>query len=274
MTPRILVGTSGWQYPEWAGVLYPHDLPRSGYLDCYAGVFPCVEVNSTYYGTPGKSSAQRTVRGARGRLAFAIKAPSEMTHQGRFGPDVVPPFLEYLEPYRAAGVLSAVLMQFPGGLHNTPQGRARIALAVEMLDGCPLAVELRHASWDTSDADHFLADMAVSRVAVDQPDLRSLSGSGRVARTGPLAYFRFHGRNAAAWFGEGRDTGDARYRYRYRGDELAPWIPIVREAAARATSTLVFFNNHPDGHAVLDAIAFSAMLGTPVSLPESGDLFG
>lgn len=274
MTPRILIGTSGWQYDEWAGVLYPREVPRTRYLDYYAGVFPCVEINATYYGTPGRHSAARAVREARGRLAFSIKAPADMTHRGRFGRDVVAPFLGYIEPYRDGGVLAAVLMQFPGGLHNTPQGRAQVALAAELLDGCPIAVELRHASWDTPEADRFLADMQASRVAVDQPELRALSRPSRLAQTGPLAYFRFHGRNAAAWFGDGRGTGEARYRYKYRAGELAPWAPIVRDAAAGATSTLVFFNNHPDGNAVLDAIAFSEMLGCPITLPESGDLFG
>jgi uncharacterized protein YecE (DUF72 family) len=135
-------------------------------------------------------------------------------------------------------------------------------------------VELRHASWDTPEADAYLRDQGVSRVAVDQPDLRGLSQSRRLALTGPLAYFRYHGRNASAWYGDERSAGDARYRYRYTAEELHPWIPTVRDSSEKATTTLAFFNNHPEGNAVLDAMNFSMLLGHPRELPRENDLFG
>ena len=32
----ILIGTSGYDYPEWKGVFYPRDLKRSDFLRFYA----------------------------------------------------------------------------------------------------------------------------------------------------------------------------------------------------------------------------------------------
>ena len=41
----ILVGTSGWSYAHWDGVLYPHGLPPARRLDCYVRRFSTVELN-------------------------------------------------------------------------------------------------------------------------------------------------------------------------------------------------------------------------------------
>ncbi|MBI5155402.1 DUF72 domain-containing protein [Candidatus Poribacteria bacterium] len=290
MTSQVLIGTSGHYYDDWHGVFYPPHLAKNQRLDYYASVFRALEINATYYGTPSPESSKRMVREAKGRLVFTVKAPGDVTHRGRTGPETVVPFLKYLEPFRESAVLSAVLMQFPGALHNTPESRALLARAAAALGGIQLAVELRHASWDTEQADAFLGTLGASRAAIDQPELRGLSARGRCAMTGPVAYFRFHGRNAAAWYAKreeggsksmsvsmsmgGRGKGDERYRYRYSDDELRPWVPLVREGVGRAQSTLVFFNNHPEGNAVLDAFTFAEMLGAPLARPDSGDMFG
>ena len=47
-----LVGTSGWQYPHWRGAFYPRALPQREELAWYAGRFPTVEVNATFYRLP------------------------------------------------------------------------------------------------------------------------------------------------------------------------------------------------------------------------------
>ena len=53
---EILLGTSGWDYPEWVGRVYP---PRGAEdkLRYYAGRFPIVEVNSTFYRLPSVNVA-------------------------------------------------------------------------------------------------------------------------------------------------------------------------------------------------------------------------
>src|SRR5690606_38392513 len=125
VTPSpFLIGTSGHFYDEWHGVFYPPRIAKNRRLDYYASVFRALEINSTYYGTPKRESARRMTREAGGRLAFSIKAPGDMTHRGRTDSATVHPFLDYLEPFREAGVLAAVLLQFPNALRNTAEGRA------------------------------------------------------------------------------------------------------------------------------------------------------
>src|SRR4051812_891741 len=46
------IGTSGWSYDHWVGVLYPRKASSLGRLDSYARDFRTVEVNNTFYRWP------------------------------------------------------------------------------------------------------------------------------------------------------------------------------------------------------------------------------
>jgi uncharacterized protein YecE (DUF72 family) len=85
--------------------------------------------------------------------------------------------------------------------------------------------------------------------------------------TAPLAYFRFHGRNAAAWFTEGAGR-DERYNYLYGARELAPWVKSLKEASAVADTVVAIFNNHFRGKAVANAFQVQhALTGRPQPVP-------
>ena len=47
----LLIGTSGYDYPEWKGVFYPEDLKRNDFLIFYATQFNALELNNTFYDT-------------------------------------------------------------------------------------------------------------------------------------------------------------------------------------------------------------------------------
>ena len=59
----ILIGCSGWSYPDWEGAFYPEGMRAGEYLEYYADRFPIVEVDSTFYRVPTPSM----VRGWRDR---------------------------------------------------------------------------------------------------------------------------------------------------------------------------------------------------------------
>src|SRR5437660_777652 len=79
----ILVGTSGWSYAHWDGVLYPHGLPPARRLDCYVRRFSTVELNGSHYRWPRPA----TITGWRRRLpegfVMSIKAPRALSHARR-----------------------------------------------------------------------------------------------------------------------------------------------------------------------------------------------
>ena len=49
---KLLAGTSGYAFKEWKGNFYPADLKDDGMLGYYAGKFPTVEINNTFYRLP------------------------------------------------------------------------------------------------------------------------------------------------------------------------------------------------------------------------------
>lgn len=50
------VGTSGWQYKDWRGVLYPDGVPVRLWLEEYAAHFPTVEINNAFYRLPSRET--------------------------------------------------------------------------------------------------------------------------------------------------------------------------------------------------------------------------
>ena len=80
---RILAGTSGWSFKEWKGTFYPKDLPDDGMLSFYAGRFPTVEINNTFYRMPKESVLLDWASKVPPSFRFAIKASQRITHHGR-----------------------------------------------------------------------------------------------------------------------------------------------------------------------------------------------
>jgi uncharacterized protein YecE (DUF72 family) len=56
----ILFGTSGFQYPDWKGIVYPADVKkRYGHELAYiAQYFDCCEINTSFYGPLKPNSAK------------------------------------------------------------------------------------------------------------------------------------------------------------------------------------------------------------------------
>ena len=81
MDGDVHIGTSGWSYTDWEGPFYPDGTPARDYLGFYAETVDLMEVDSTYYRTPGGKMVQgRAVRTAE-HFRFALKAPGEITHK-------------------------------------------------------------------------------------------------------------------------------------------------------------------------------------------------
>ncbi|MDP8217512.1 MAG: hypothetical protein P9M03_02175 [Candidatus Theseobacter exili] len=45
---NIWIGTSGFSYGDWYGVLYPENIRKGEMIEKYSGVFKTVEINLTY----------------------------------------------------------------------------------------------------------------------------------------------------------------------------------------------------------------------------------
>jgi uncharacterized protein YecE (DUF72 family) len=258
----IRVGTAGWAYDDWNGIVYPVKPPRGfDRLTLMASLFDTNEVNSTFYRIPPAKMTESWVRRVEHnpRFSFTAKLFRGFTHERESEDTDRDAFAEAMRPLAQTGRLGSLLVQFPMAFHNTAENRGHLESTLDRFAGFSLAVEFRHASWDDAQVLELLSGRGAAFVNIDQPRFSAnLPATGHV--TAPFAYFRFHGRNAEKWFGP--DTSnEERYNYLYSERELAPWTKRI-DNASRAASKGVYaiLNNHFRGQAVANALQLQAIL--------------
>ena len=52
------IGCSGWNYPDWRGVVYPTRVPKRRWFELYASMFDTVELNNTFYRLPPETTVK------------------------------------------------------------------------------------------------------------------------------------------------------------------------------------------------------------------------
>ncbi|MBW3576501.1 MAG: DUF72 domain-containing protein [Actinobacteria bacterium] len=117
MAGDIRVGTSGWQYDDWDGRFYPHDVARTRWFDHYARIFPTVEVNYSFYRLPRTSTTQRWHDRAPNRFRYACKGSRYVTHNLKLGEgsaEAVGNVMERMAPLKT--FLAVMLWQLPPNL--------------------------------------------------------------------------------------------------------------------------------------------------------------
>jgi uncharacterized protein YecE (DUF72 family) len=260
---RIRIGTAGWAYADWNGVLYPKPMLRGvDRLTYMTRYFDVIEINSTFYAPADEAKVQgwlaKTAHAPDFR--FAIKLWQRFTHERDSAwtrADERDARIA-LEPVHAAGKLGAVLVQFPWSFKRTEENRMWLGDVVSAFREFPLVIEIRHESWNVPHFYESLAELGVGFVNIDQPLFKkSIKPSATV--TSPIGYVRVHGRNYAEWFRESANVRE-RYDYLYSPDELAPWVSRVEQIAARADDVYVLTNNHNLGKAGVNALQLESMI--------------
>jgi uncharacterized protein YecE (DUF72 family) len=164
-----------------------------------------------------------------------------------------------------------VLLQFPWSFKNSPETIDRLSRLFADFDGYPLALEVRHATFQTPEFLAFLKEHDVSWVNVDQPLFHD-SVKPAATTTGPVGYVRLHGRNYEKWFAHG-ETWE-RYNYLYTPEELEPWAERIEEMAQNK-DTYVITNNHFRGQAIVNAGDLKKRLGQEAKLPpQLAEVYG
>jgi uncharacterized protein YecE (DUF72 family) len=258
---QIIVGTAGWSYPDWEGVVYPRGKAAER-LRAVAGFLDCVEVDSSFYHPPIARMTASWVRGVADRpgFRFVAKAWQRFTHDRatRWSLAEYDLLASGLAPLREAGRLDALLFQFPWSFRNMPENRDWLKLIAEQFTGWPVAVEVRHDSWAEDDVLDFFRDRRFTFCNIDQPALaHCLPPGSRV--TSDTGYFRLHGRNAKNWFRENQAQG-ARYDYLYGASELDEALAHIRKISAQTRKTFVILNNHLNGQSFANALQVKARL--------------
>ncbi len=266
------VGTAGWSYEDWEGVVYPASKGRGFHaLPYLARYIDLVEVNSTFYRPADPGLVRSWLRRIEPfpDLLLALKLHQAFTHaRSGFTAKDVEAFRAAADVLHLRGRLAALLVQFPWSFRNTPENAGYLARLLAAFAGYPLAVEVRHASWDTPALYDALRGAKAAFCNIDQPLFDGSIAPSAVATDPDIAYVRLHGRNRADWFREGAGRDD-RYNYLYAADELEDWVTRIKELGKKSGKVYVVTNNHYRGQAMANALQIRNMItGEKVDVPE------
>jgi uncharacterized protein YecE (DUF72 family) len=270
---RYHIGTAGWSYADWEGVVYPQK-KESGfhpliYLAAYVNI---VEINSTFYRPPAMSMSVFWIKkvAAFPDFLFAVKVHQLFTHEREsWTQKDVDDFKLGIEPLRAGERLASLLFQFPWSFANTTGHQDYLVRLFRAFSGYPMTVEIRHSSWDVPEFFNLLGEHSVGYCNIDQPVLQnSIKPSVRVTIP-EFSYVRLHGRNYKDWFREGAGR-DARYNYLYSQEELDEWVERIKELGRNSNRVFIITNNHYRGQALANALQIKNLVtGEKLDIPRS-----
>lgn len=244
---EVLIGTSGWQYDDWRGVLYPDGVAKKDWLAHYSERFPVVEVNNTFYNLPAEDTFVKWRTGSAEGFRFVLKASQFITHIRRLRDSREPVRRLWSRAERLGRKLGPILFQLP------PNLKADHALLEGFLGLLPkhmeAAFEFRHDSWDGDETHQLLDSAGCALVLADSPGARVPE-----VVTGGWSYLRFH---------KGRED-----EYGYPRRKLRRWADRIADLDAR--TVYAFFNNDPGGAAVRDARTLTKLLEDRHDLDVSG----
>ncbi|SDX04239.1 Uncharacterized conserved protein YecE, DUF72 family [Marininema mesophilum] len=286
MNNPIQIGLCGWGDHD----IYSPKTTSKDKLSSYAGHFPVVEVDSTYYAIPSQERMAQWTADTPANFRFIVKAYRELTGHGRgknapekSSKEWFADFRDSLMPMVKANKLTAVLMQFPPWFDCKKEHVHYIRRCRQELSDLPLAVEFRNRTWFLPEyydrTLEFLTKERMIHVICDEPQAGISSVPIVPAVTHPeQALLRFHGRNADGWNQSGRSNEEwreVRYAYRYSDDELAEWKVRIDHLKKEAKQITLLFNNNSRGDAQTDAKRMTQLLDIePAGLaPRQLDMF-
>jgi uncharacterized protein YecE (DUF72 family) len=268
----IRFGVAGWDYTDWWGPVYPADRKGKRSFDPLAYLaryLDTIEINSTFYRPPAERSAASWAR----RVAeapdfhFTAKLHRRFTHERdrAWSLPEVDDVRRGMTPLAEAGRLGCILVQFPWSFKRDDPSREWLGDVVYAFREFPLAIEVRHSSWNVPEFYAGLREHGVAAVNIDQPVFGHSIKPGTEV-TSPLGYVRLHGRNYENWFRENAESHE-RYDYLYTKDELETWLDRIHQVARQAHDTYVITNNHYRGQAPTNALMLKQMAGRDTAVP-------
>jgi uncharacterized protein YecE (DUF72 family) len=239
----VHVGTSGWSYDHWDGVLYPPGTRPADRLGHYVRRFGTVELNASFYRWPRTATFASWQRRLPAGFQLSVKAPRGLTHAKRlYAPEV---WVDRLVTcwHELGNKRAVLLVQLHPG-HERDDARLDFFLG-RLPDWMRVAVEFRHPSWH-DDAVYALLERHGAAYTV-------MSGARLpcvLRATAPYVYVRLHG-----------PDHDHLYGGSYSDDDLRWWTDRISEWAAQGRDVFAYFNNDGEGNAVRNADRLRELLG-------------
>jgi uncharacterized protein YecE (DUF72 family) len=264
---RVLVGISGFRYPEWRGVFYPKGHPQGRELEYASRLLRTIELNGSFYSLQRPSSYAGWYEAVPRDFVLAVKGGSFITHAKKLR-DCDRPLANFF----ASGVLALgdklgpILWQLPPQLgfeaeriesflarlpkdtraaadlaraHDARRLKHGVYLEVRTHQRLRYAMEVRHPSFDDPAFYRILRDHDVALCVADTagtwPYLDELTAS--------FVYVRLHG---------------SRHLYAggYSSRELDIWAERIRRWR-RGRDVFVYFDNDVGARAPFDAMSLA-----------------
>ncbi|MBD0276513.1 MAG: DUF72 domain-containing protein [Bacteroidota bacterium] len=238
----IHIGTSGWSYEHWQGILYPHGTRRWERLSYYIQRFQTVELNSSFYRWPKPATFKSWQRRLPQGFLLSVKAPRHLTHIKRlFAPER---WVERIKVcWHELGDKRAVLL-----VQLSPNFAFDFERLHYFLQQFPpwirLSIEFRHPGWHQESVFQLLEHYGAAYCIMSGAHLPCMLRS-----TAPFVYVRLHG-------------PDPHHLYAgsYSDADLTWWAYRIREWEAQGKDVYLYFNNDGGGYAVYNAATLQSLL--------------
>jgi uncharacterized protein YecE (DUF72 family) len=238
----IRIGTSGWSYDHWVGVIYPPRTPVSSRLDLYVQEFNTVELNASFYRWPKDSTFAGWRQRLPGGFTMSVKAHRGLTHFRRLkSPESW--VARFESSWRALGDRAEMLLVQLHPEQQRDDDRLNDFLGL-MPDWIRVAVELRHPTWDDPAVYALLERNQAAYVVMSGTGLRC-----KPQATTDVVYVRMHGPDS-----------ESLYAGSYSDHDLRWWADRIAEWDRQGRDVLVYFNNDGHGYAVANARTLRALL--------------
>jgi len=239
----VSIGTSGWSYDHWDGVLYPPGTPPRDRLAHYVRRFDTVELNASFYRWPRTATFASWRRRLPPGFGLSVKAPRGLTHAKKlYAPEV---WVERLVScWHELGDRRAVLLVQLHPAHQRDDARLDHFLSL-LPEWMRVAVEFRHSSWHVEEVFALLERHGAAYCVMSGAQLPCV-----LRATAPFVYVRMHGPDR-----------EHLYAGSYPETDLRWWADRIGEWSGGGRDVYVYFNNDGHGHAVRDAEALRRLVG-------------
>jgi uncharacterized protein YecE (DUF72 family) len=237
----ILLGCAGWSLP---GAVREAFGEGASQLARYATRFPATEINSSFHRPHQRSLYEKWAAAVPRDFRFCAKLPKTITHERRMVDCQV-----LLEAFlaQAGGLgerLACLLVQLPPSFaFDARLAEPFLAMLRGRFAGA-LALEPRHASWFTPEADALLRAHEVARVLADPVRHEAGRWPGGWPRR---VYLRLHG-------------SPRMYYSSYETTQLRALADRILQAQADGAEVWCMFDNTASGAAAGDALQLQRLL--------------
>jgi uncharacterized protein YecE (DUF72 family) len=164
----VRLGCPVWACSGWVGSLYRSGAARDKWLGQYSEVFGTVEGNSTFYGLPDTTTADRWARSVQPGFRFCLKLPRIISHDLRLTNASRPlqDFLRIAEVLRSRGTLGPTFIQLPPDFSAAEKNSLQRFLEILPAE-FPWSVEVRHPDWFDKAANEQWLVQLLSQQSID-----------------------------------------------------------------------------------------------------------